>query len=186
MPGERINPPTRLTEFEQRPSVIRDSNPPSASMNPDAQDRVRADENMSTMDDVSDGYHTFGELYDHRRALMVALMSCNREISWRSKQHHPDDQPMFDGYFVVGMDLPIGQISYHYKLSHWDDFSGISKYKHAPKYDGHTPQSTVDNLIYWAGMPKKLDKVRELATEHIEHADGCGLLAAQIVEVLNA
>lgn len=105
----------------------------------------------SDMDHISDGYHTFGELYDHRRALVAALMKCNREISWRSKAHHPEDQPMFEGgYFIVGMNLPTGDISYHYKISHWEDFDGISIFEHAPKYDGHTPELTVERLLDWA------------------------------------
>jgi hypothetical protein len=101
-------------------------------------------------DNISDGYHTFGELYDHRRALTAALMMNNKKISWRSKQHHPDDSPMFEGgYFIVGMNLPTGQISYHYKLHHWDDFTGITELPHAPKYDGHTPELTIKRLLDW-------------------------------------
>lgn len=103
-------------------------------------------------DNISDGYHTFGELYDHRRALVAALMRSHPGISWRSKEHHPDDNPMFEGgYFIVGMDLPSGQISYHYKLHHWDKFTGIKELDHAPKWDGHTPALTVDRLErFWA------------------------------------
>jgi len=101
-------------------------------------------------DSISDGYHTFGELYDHRRALTAALMRSNPDISWRSKAHHPDDNPMFEGgYFIAGMDLPTGQISYHYKLHHWGDFDGIAEHAFAPKYDGHTPASTVTRLLEW-------------------------------------
>lgn len=101
-------------------------------------------------DNISDGYHTFGELYDHRRALTRALMLTNKEISWRSKNHHPDDSPMFEGgYFIVGMDLPDGQMSYHYKLSHWNDFDGVTELPHAPKYDGHTAEDTVRRLLDW-------------------------------------
>jgi hypothetical protein len=103
-------------------------------------------------DNISDGFHTFGELYDQRRALTAALVKSNPEISWRSLEHHPDDKPMFEGYFIVGMDLPTGQISYHYNLSHWDDFHGIVIFKHAPKYDGHTPELTVERLLAWAGQ----------------------------------
>lgn len=105
---------------------------------------------MGEHEDVSDGFHTFGELYDHRRALTVALAGFMPTRAWRSKKHHPDDNPMFEGgYFIVGMDLPTGQISYHYKLSHWDDFAGVQELPHAPKYDGHTPQDVVDRLIAW-------------------------------------
>lgn len=100
-------------------------------------------------DDISDGYHTFGELYDHRRALTAALaMSLP---SWRSKAHHPEDSPMFEGgYFIIGIDLPTGTITYHYKLSHWDDFSGVDELEHAPKWDGLPPSGTVDRLLEWA------------------------------------
>jgi hypothetical protein len=104
---------------------------------------------MNPKDDVSDGFHTFGELYDHRRALMAALTKSHPAISWRSWQHHPDDKPMFEGYFVVGMHLPTGQISYHYKASHWNDFEGVTELSWAPKYDGYTPASTVERLLSW-------------------------------------
>lgn len=105
---------------------------------------------MSDMDDVSDGRHTFGELYDHRRALSAALMRAYPNLSWRSTLHHPADKPMFDGgYFIVGMNLPTGQISYHYKLSHWDDFDGVPELPWAPKYDGHTGPETVRRLLAW-------------------------------------
>lgn len=106
---------------------------------------------MSETDQISDGYHTFGELYDHRRALTAALAKSIGYYSWRSKAHHPDNGPMFEGYFIVGMDLPTGQISYHYKLSHWDDFEGVPERPHAPKWDGHTPADTVDRLLRWDG-----------------------------------
>jgi len=107
-----------------------------------------------TMDNMSDGYHTFGELYDHRRALTAVLARFINNYggtAWRSKEHHPDDDPMFEGgYFIVGFTSPKGQVSYHYKLSHWDDFSRIPELPHAPKWDGHTLQDTVERLLEWA------------------------------------
>lgn len=102
-------------------------------------------------DHISDGYHTFGELYDHRRALTAALCRAVPQCSWRSKAHHPEDSPMFDGYFVVGVDLPTGTtITYHYKLSHWDDFDGVIELPHALKWDNAPPSATVDRLLEWA------------------------------------
>lgn len=102
-------------------------------------------------EEVSDGYHTFAELYDHRRALTALLASAAATAgdSWRSKHHHPDDGPMFDGYFIVGIELPIqpGTITYHYELEHWDDFAAVPELDHAPKWDGHTPADTVDRML---------------------------------------
>jgi hypothetical protein len=102
--------------------------------------------------DVSDGFHTFGELYDHRRALTAALASALNFSSWRSKAHHPDDDPMFEGgYFIVGIGLdPQGTITYHYKLEHWDDFSDVPELEHAPKWDGALPAESVTRLLAWA------------------------------------
>lgn len=99
---------------------------------------------------VSDGYHTFGELYDHRRALTAVLAgaAAGDGDSWRSKAHHPEDSPMFEGgYFIVGINLPTGTITYHYKLKHWDDFAAVPELEHAPKWDGAGPPETVDRLL---------------------------------------
>lgn len=101
--------------------------------------------------EVSDGYHTFEELYDHRRALTAALTKALPELSWKAREHHPDDSPMFEGgYFIIGVDLPTGTITYHYKLSHWDDFPYANEFIHAPKWDGASPDETVERLLNWS------------------------------------
>lgn len=99
--------------------------------------------------DTSDGSHTFTELYDHRRALTAVLAGAasTASDSWRSRQHHPDDDPMFPGYFIVGISLPNGLITYHYELEHWDDFAATPEREHAPRWDGTTPADTVVRLL---------------------------------------
>ena len=105
---------------------------------------------VENVHDVSDGYHTMGDLYDHRRALTVALCRALPNVSWRSRYHHPEDQPMFEGYFIVGITLPsVGQVSYHYKHKHWDLFRGVHEVGHAPKWDRHTPEDVVERLTAW-------------------------------------
>lgn len=99
---------------------------------------------------ITDGRHSFGELYDHRRALTAALCKALSLDAWRSKAHHPDDDPMFEGgYFIVGINLPTGTITYHHKLHRWDDFAGVTELEHAPKWDGSPPSATVDRLLDW-------------------------------------
>ena len=100
---------------------------------------------------LTDGFHTMEDLYDHRRALTAALMAERCDISWRSKHHHPDDDPMFEGgYFVVGINSPEGTITYHYKLTHWDDFKHVPELEHAPKWDRAAPDATINRLLAWA------------------------------------
>lgn len=99
--------------------------------------------------DTSDGHHTFTELYAHRRALTAALAAgaAVAEDAWRSKAHHPDDDPMFDGCFIVGIELPTGTITYHYKIEFWDDFATVPELEHAPKWDGAGPDETITRLL---------------------------------------
>jgi hypothetical protein len=110
-------------------------------------------------DEISDGRHTFGELYEHRRALTAVLAATLiwyapfGQTAWRSKRHHPDDpSPMFDDSFIVGIELPTGQILYHYKLEHWNDFAAVPEIEHAPKWDGAGPADTVTRLLELARM----------------------------------
>lgn len=96
--------------------------------------------------EISDGYHTMHELYQHRMALNIALFNAWHELGFmvfKSKFHN--DGTMFPGYFIVMANLPIGQISYHYKLKHWDEFN-IPIAEKCPPYDGHTSLQVLDIL----------------------------------------
>ena len=69
--------------------------------------------------DTSDGYHTFDELYDHRAKLFSVIVRDHREIAWKSRLHH--DGTMYDGMFIVGVETPEGQATYHYDVDpYWD------------------------------------------------------------------
>jgi hypothetical protein len=100
---------------------------------------------------TSDGSHTFKELYAHRRALTAALVATGKFYAWRSRAHHPDDTPCYEGYFIVGLQLPTGMITYHYELEYWDDFHfNTDDLIHAPKWDGEGPEDTIKHLISFA------------------------------------
>lgn len=109
-------------------------------------------------DEISDGYHTFGELYEHRCHLFVALMRSNPDISWRANNHV--DGTMFDGFFIAGMHLPTGDISYHLPLSMWTllDGSGIATSLRGPAWDGHTADDVVTRLRDWCGCMNGVKK----------------------------
>jgi hypothetical protein len=92
---------------------------------------------------VSDGYHTMHELYKHRMALNMALFNLIENTSdshdfraYKSKNHHPDGDPMFEGYFIVWcMARDNTWTSYHYDLKYWDRFQ-LPEAIHSPLYPG--------------------------------------------------
>lgn len=92
--------------------------------------------------ELSDGYHTFNELYHHRAVLFSMICNQNKEFAWKSKKHH--DGTMYDGMFIVGINTPKGQYSYHYDLNLWDLFD-VKELENAPEWDGHKPQD-IDRL----------------------------------------
>lgn len=88
--------------------------------------------------EISDGYHTFNELYEHRMFLFSILCKQNRKKAWRSKLHA--DGTMYDNFFIVGITTDTGDYSYHYDLKYWKYFHGIRELKRAPEWDGHQPK----------------------------------------------
>ncbi len=91
--------------------------------------------------ETSDGYHTFNDLYHHRAVLFSVIVRDHRELAWKSKAHH--DGTMYDGMFIVGIETPEGQATYHYDIDpYWDVFD-CKELDRAPKWDGHTPDDAI-------------------------------------------
>ena len=85
--------------------------------------------------DISDGSHTFGELYHDRMVLFSIICETYKDSAWKSLKH--SDGIMYKDYFVVGIDTPKGQFSYHYHVDYWNYFS-VKVLDFAPEWDGHT------------------------------------------------
>lgn len=112
-------------------------------------------------ENTSDGFHTFKELYDHRIALYIALMFAYPERSWFASHH--DDGTNLDGWFIAGMHIPTGDITYHLPNVPYFNMVGANKeieYRHfAPKWDGHSSADVVSRLNSWSanmGLSRKL------------------------------
>ena len=103
-------------------------------------ERLKSEEDKG---EVSDGYHTFNELYEHRHAVFSAFVKTNQEICGKSMLH--DDGTMFDDWFIAWDNLPDGAITYHIPLRLWDLFE-CRELKHASKWDGHTSNDVIDRL----------------------------------------
>lgn len=100
--------------------------------------------------DASDGFHTFTELYEHRIALFAAFCILMKHMAWRSKLHA--DGTMYDGWFIAGVDLAAGRITYHMPLSDWELFKTITELPKAPEWDGATPDDSVKRLHKFVGV----------------------------------
>ena len=106
-------------------------------------------EETKDIGETSDGYHTFNELYDHRCTLFLALMASNPLISWISKKHH--DESEWDGWFIAGMDLPTGTVTYHLPDSMIDiaKATKCAMLDKGKEWDGHTSGDVVKRLQNW-------------------------------------
>lgn len=100
---------------------------------------------------VSDGYHTFDELYEHRFNLWIALCRSHAEfhhrsnnLVWRSKLN--SNGTSYPGWFLLGMGYKAGeQITYHLPLSRWDECD-FAKELDIPEFDGHTAADVFERL----------------------------------------
>lgn len=92
------------------------------------------------MNNISDGYHTFDELYYHRGLLFSLVCNQNNEISWKSRKH--SDGTMYNGMFIAGINTPEGQYTYHCEDDLWDLFH-VKEISNAPEWDGHKPKDIV-------------------------------------------
>lgn len=101
---------------------------------------VMINQQISSIDykgNITDGSHTFDELYYHRMVLFSVICNSNSDKAWKSWLH--DDGTMFDDYFIVGIETPEGQFTYHYHKDAWEDFH-VPIVELAPEWDGHTPE----------------------------------------------
>ena len=112
-------------------------------------------ENGYNVNQISDGYHTFGELYEHRAALFIALCKVTEMLEveagmgsgkvWRSRLH--SDGTSYEGWFIMGIGTGKGlQISYHLPIDKWDETYFAKTYDKAPDFDGHTSKDVLNRL----------------------------------------
>lgn len=121
-------------------------------------------------EEITDGYHTFKELYEFRKMYNAALFNewgkhldalqfidfsksseeqppvrkkYNVHKSWR---HYDGELCFGGGWFVVVAMLPTGQITNHYKAEDWDLFKIPEVDKALFPFDGHTGQDVLERL----------------------------------------
>ena len=110
---------------------------------------------------TSDGYHTFNELYEFRKAYNAALFNewaaggkCSVHKSWR---HHDGELCFGGGWFIVVAVLPNGQISNHYETKDWDLFNIPETECALFEFDGHTSTDVVTRLKAYTRPPQRTE-----------------------------
>lgn len=123
--------------------------------------------------ETSDGYHTFNELYHHRAVLFSVIVKAFPEKAWKARKHH--DGTMYDGMFIVGIETPYGQATYHYDMEPYWDMFYCKEIECAPEWDGHTPAQAIERI-------GKLEPVRHGRWETKVYTTGDALDDCWIVE----
>lgn len=123
------------------------------------------------MGEVSDGYHTFNELYYYRMLYNAAFFNLlPKEWVHKSKRHHTGEECFSGGWFIVMANLPTGQISNHYELKDWDLFQ-VPEKEFSDEWDGHTPQEAADRLYKYLqqeqpDFPTTDEQMKEFLATH--------------------
>ena len=127
-------------------------------------DQLVSEDEVVDIGELSDGYHTYKELYEFRKVYNAALFNewaenletssdfgqalfnvpkYNVHKSWR----HSDGELCFGGgWFIVSAMLPTGLISNHYKAEDWDLFKIPEVDKALFEFDGHTSEDVLNRL----------------------------------------
>lgn len=116
---------------------------------------------------LSDGYHSFDELYEFRKVYNAVLFNewvsdkrwlflpnaigghfkpkikYNVHKSWK---HSNGELAFGGGWFIVSAKLPTGLISNHYKAEDWDLFRVPEVPQALYEYDGHTAEDVLERL----------------------------------------
>ena len=109
--------------------------------------------NKDDWDDVSDGWHTFGGLYNQRLYLWAALVNAYSDKAWKTKRDEngkawfddSDDINDPENHFLVTISTPAGDYGYHYHNKDWDMFH-CKEIDKAKPFDGYTDKD-VDRIL---------------------------------------
>ena len=129
---------------------------------------------LEEVGEVSDGFHSFNELYNFRKVYNALLFnewgSQINKISefhkdkngrvheviiskkpkydvHKSIRHHDGELCFGGGWFVVVAVLPSGQITNHYEMKDWGLFKIPEVEKAKYEFDGHTSQDSIERML---------------------------------------
>lgn len=99
---------------------------------------------------IGDGFHSMEELYQHRSSLFINL--CNLLPDKAVYKHVGDED-----YFLLYLELPTGQISYHLKIDYLKYLHKDIKEDNNHKWDKHTQYDVIKRLLH---IPNLLNGIK--------------------------
>jgi len=111
------------------------------------------------IEDISDGYHTFRDLYYQRMVLFATIVKQNKELAWKSLRHEDGELCFGGGWFIVGIDTPEGSYTYHYETNFWSMFD-CRELERGKRWDGHTD--------------KDVTRLLSLISKEVKHGEWVG------------
>ena len=123
---------------------------------------------VAEIDDLSDGFHTFRQLYYQRMMLFATIVKQNKDKAWKSLRHEDGELCFGGGWFIVGIDTPEGSYTYHYEDYYYSlfDCEELERGKH---WDGHTEKDvtrllslpTIQTEPHWIPVSERLPEEHE-------------------------
>lgn len=95
--------------------------------------------NINDIGDLSDGFHTFNQLYYQRMMLFAVIVGQNKEQAWKSRRHEDGELCFGGGWFIVGITTPLGDFTYHYEDKYFGYFDCV-ELERGKHWDGHTEE----------------------------------------------
>ncbi len=108
---------------------------------------------VKNIDDLSDGFHTFRQLYYQRMMLFAVIVKQNKDKAWKSLRHEDGELCFGGGWFIVGVDTPEGSYTYHYEDNFYSLFD-CEELERAKHWDGHTEKDVTRLLSLPSAQPE--------------------------------
>jgi len=91
--------------------------------------------------DISDGFHTFDELYEHRCILYLSLCLANKKRCFIKQDSM--------NWFILYCETPYGQVSYHLPKKYLEMARRFFHESPDHEFDGHTSNQVIERLTGW-------------------------------------
>lgn len=112
---------------------------------------------------ISDGWHTFEELYNVRHALFIIVALYFKESAFKTLKNN--DGTVYNDYFLLYVNTVEGQVSFHLPQKYWEYCSFATTTDKNDTYDGHT---TIDVYLRLLKIAERLGKGEDLRSSSRE------------------